>query len=263
MQEVINQHQQAVAFGQLHRKGDPVILFNIWDAGSAKAIAAMGAKAVATGSASVAMALGYKDGEEVPFSLVVENAQRIARSVNVPVSIDLESGYAEDPTQVAENVRQVMAVGVVGINFEDQIINGEGLYTIEAQCARIAAIRKMANDEGVPLFINARTDIFLKIPPEKHTAQHLEEALQRAAAYGLAGASGFFAPGLLNAQFIGQLCAACQLPVNIMVYPEVPSPKVLGALGVARISYGPRPYRQMITWLKSAGQEALDSLGAR
>ncbi len=253
----LTQSARARLLNNLHVKGDPLILFNIWDAGSAKAIEDIGAKVIATGSWSVAAAHGYDDGEKLPFDFVLANLKRIIASVNLPVTIDLEGGYGRSPVQVQESVAKVIETGAVGINFEDQIIGGEGLYSIEDQCARIKAARAAAEHASIPIFINARTDVFLKSNPAQNHDGHLEEAIRRSAAYAESGASGFFAPGLRNAKDIEKLCEASSIPINILVLPDAPSPKQLANLGIARISYGPRPYRQMIDVLKEAGRKAL------
>jgi 2-methylisocitrate lyase-like PEP mutase family enzyme len=254
------QRERADRFRDLHSKGNPLILFNIWDAGSAKAIEEAGAQAIATGSWSVAAANGFNDGEKLPFDLALANLERIVASVELPVTIDLEGGYASDKADLKENLKKVIAAGAVGINFEDQIVGGEGLYTIEAQSARIEAIREVAEQAAIPLFINARTDIFLKTYPAKHDVAQLTEALQRANAYAQAGASGLFAPGLRDSEFIEKLCELSRIPVNIMVLPDTPSIAELARLGVARISYGAGPYRQMREALQEAGRKAFASL---
>ena len=249
------QIDRAKLFASLHVKGDPLILFNIWDPGSARAVSEAGTKAIATGSWSVAAANGLDDGEDVPLDLVLANAKRIVAAVDLPVTIDFEGGYGKTPEAVAENIRRLLATGAVGCNFEDQIVGGDGLCSIDDQCARIKAIRRAAEQAGVPFFINARTDLFLKADPAQH-GDHLQEALLRAQAYERAGASGFFAPGLAQSDLIRQLCEQSPLPVNIMIMPDTPSPRELAALGVARISHGPGPYRQMAASLTAAAQQA-------
>ncbi len=254
---MITQSERANNLKKLHIKGAPLILFNVWDAGSAKAIQETGAKAIATSSWSVAAAHGYDDGEKLSFDLALANLKRIIASVDLPVTIDLEGGYGRNPQEVQEAVAKVIEAGVVGINLEDQIIGQEKLYSIEDQCARIKAAREAAEHAAIPLFINARTDIFLKADSISHNDTHLEEAIERATGYARAGANGFFAPGLKDAQYIEKLCELSPLPVNIMVLPDTPSPKQLAGLGVARISYGPGPYCQVMETLKEAGHEAL------
>jgi 2-methylisocitrate lyase-like PEP mutase family enzyme len=253
----MNQEERANLFKSLHVKGNPVILFNIWDAGSAKAIQEIGAKALATGSWSVAAADGYEDREEIPIDMVITNLERIVASVQIPVTLDFEGGYAKLPAELRENVTKVIEAGAVGINFEDQIVGEEGLYSIGEQSSRIKGVHSATIRTGIPIFINARTDIFLKADPSQHNEALLKEAIERAKAYAAVGASGFFAPGLRNANYIEQLCEHSPLPVNILVMPDIPSSKKLAELGVARISYGPRPYRMMIEALKEAGKKAI------
>ncbi len=251
------QTERAALFKSLHVKGRPLILFNAWDAGSARALQEIGAKAVATGSWSAAAAQGYSDGEALPFALALANLERIIASVDLLVTIDLESGYGHSPAQVQDSAAQVIQAGAVGINLEDQIIGEDQLHSIEDQCARIRAVRAAADQAGVPLFINARTDVFLQLYPGQPGDDHLQEALRRAAAYAEAGGSGFFAPGLGNPQYIETLCRHSPLPVNILMLPGTPAPKALAGLGVARISYGAGPYRLAMNAFKEAGRKAL------
>ena len=253
----MNQHDKALLLAELHKPSDPIILFNIWDPGSAKAVTDAGAKAIATGSWSVAAAYGYADGQALPLDLAIDNIRRIVESVDVPVTLDFEGGYAESPEELKANIARVIEAGAVGINFEDQIVGGEGLYPIEQQSKRIRAIRDAADEAGIPLFINARTDVFLKTLPGPHTQEHVDEALARAEAYAEAGASGLFAPGLRDVDLIRDLCRRSPLPVNILVMPGTPSNSETAAVGVARISYGPGPYRKMIEWLKTEAAGAL------
>jgi 2-methylisocitrate lyase-like PEP mutase family enzyme len=246
-----NQNDKARRFDELHVKGAPLVLFNAWDAGSAKAIAAAGADAVATSSWSVAEAQGHRDGEDIPVELVERIIERIAASVELPVSADFEGGYTEDDDQLAHNVSRLLELGIVGINFEDRVVRGSGLYGIDRQASRIAAVRHAAQKQGVPLFINARTDLFLGQgnEPESVTA----EALDRAKAYAAAGASGFFIPGLQEHALIARICEAAPLPVNVMAMDGVPPHDRLTELGVARISYGPIPY---LNAMAALGEEA-------
>jgi len=244
-----SQSQRAQTLRALHKVGDPLVLFNIWDAGSAKTVETSGAKAIATGSAPVAMAFGYKDGENMPLELALENISRIISGTSLPVSMDLEGGYAVDPENVAENIERAVKTGIVGFNFEDQIIGGKGLHPLEFQTARIQAARQAADSICSGVFINARTDIFLKAKPETHSSEMLDQAIKRAIAFAKAGADGFFAPGLADSTLIQSLCEACPIPVNIIALPHVPEKQKLIDLGVARISHGPVPYKKMSSWL--------------
>lgn len=254
------QTDKARAFHELHRTGDPLIIFNVWDAGTAKALIEVGAEAVATGSWAVAAANGFADGENVPLDFVIENVRRIANAVDVPVSLDFEGGYAVEPGQVGKNIGPLIDAGAIGINFEDRIVDGEGLYSIEEQCERVRAIRKVADEKQIPFFINARSDIVLPLSPAQHTTEHLDQLIERANAYAEAGASGFFAPGLIDPDFIRKLCEASPLPVNILVVPGVPTSRELADLGVARISYGGGTYRTTMAAFKEAAQNALTAL---
>ncbi|MCR9135909.1 MAG: isocitrate lyase/phosphoenolpyruvate mutase family protein [Alphaproteobacteria bacterium] len=254
------QSSHAAAFHALHRKGDPLILFNIWDPGSAGAVVAAGARAIATGSAPVALAHGFSDGEKIPLELAMDNLRRIVGAVDVPVTADIEGGYGAAPEAVANTVSRACETGAVGFNFEDQIVGTSDLYDVETQSARIAAARRAADSIVHSIFINARTDIFLKAKPETHSEAMLDDAIDRAKAYEQAGASGFFAPGLADEKLIARLCDETALPVNIIALPHVPAPTVLAGLGVARVSYGPVPYRRMVKWLEDQASEAFSGL---
>ena len=236
-------------FAALHVPGDPIILFNAWDAGSAKVVAEAGAKAIATGSASVAGAHGFTDAEALPIGLALANAARVVGAVDLPVTIDFEGAYAIEPEGVAASMARLAATGAVGCNFEDQIIGGEGLYETAVQAARVAAARKAA---GADFFINARTDIFLKAKLATHDAAMVDAALERARAYADAGASGFFVPLLADLALLERFCAASPLPVNFMAFPGAPSAKEVAACGVARISHGPFPWKLAMAALKDA-----------
>ena len=242
---------KARAFAALHRPGDPVVLYNAWDAGSARMVAEAGAKAIATGSASVAAAHGFHDAEALPLELALANAERVVAAVELPVTIDFEGAYAVDPEGVAANMKRLAGTGAIGCNFEDQIIGGEGLHEIEAQAARIAAARAAV---GPDFFINARTDIFLKARPDTHDNAKANEALERALAYAEAGASGFFVPGLIDLDLLGRVCSAAPLPVNFMAFPGAPDDAAVTAAGIARISHGPFPYRLAMKALKQAAE---------
>lgn len=238
----MTQAEKARTFHALHKKGEPLVLYNIWDAGSAKAVAEAGAQAIATGSWSVAAAQGYADGQTLPLDTLLAIAARITASVDLPVSIDFEGGYAKRPEFLAPNIAGLIAAGAVGLNFEDQVVGGDGLHSIEDQAHRIAAIRAVADEASIPLFINARTDVFLKSDPADH-ASHMKEATDRCDVYAEAGASGFFIPGLTDPDLIAQICDHTDLPVNAYMKAGAPSIAEMAKLGVARISHGPGPYR--------------------
>jgi 2-methylisocitrate lyase-like PEP mutase family enzyme len=241
-------------FARLHVSGNPLVLFNVWDAGSAQAVAKAGAHAIATGSASVAMANGFGDGEKLPMEFALANAGRIVEAVDLPVTVDFEGGYSPDAGTAAANVARLAESGAVGCNFEDQIVGGDGLYPIEAQAERIAAVRKAV---GPDFFINCRTDLFLKAPQETHDEAMLEEAIARVRAYAEAGASGFFVPMLGDLELLRRICAESPIPVNFMAYPGCPTTAEVAATGVARISHGPFPYLSLMGQLEQAAREAI------
>jgi 2-methylisocitrate lyase-like PEP mutase family enzyme len=245
----MNQADKARAFAALHVPGDPVILFNAWDAGTARAIGEAGAKAIATGSWSVAAAHGFYDAEALPMDLAIANAVRVAGAVDLPVTIDFEGGYAVEQTTLAANFERLLATGVIGCNFEDQVMGSEALHPAREQARRVEALRREAERAGVPAFINARTDIFLKAKSDAHDKEAVDHALERARAYADAGASGFFVPGLVDEGLLARVCEGSPLPVNVMIFAGMPDKKRLAELGVARISYGPGPYRQAMAAL--------------
>jgi len=235
-------NRNLASFADLHVPGTPLVLYNIWDAGSAKALSEAGAKALATGSWSVAAAQGYADGENIPFALLLMIVQRITASCELPLSVDFEGGFSQDLEDISTNIGELLHTGVVGINFEDQQIGGTGLYSIAQQCDRISALRRAARERDIELFVNSRTDLFLK---EKDRTQHKNlqsEAIERSEAYAEAGASGFFVPGLQCEKQIAELCNAVRLPINVMMMEGMATHSELAQCGVARISYGPGPY---------------------
>jgi 2-methylisocitrate lyase-like PEP mutase family enzyme len=249
--------EKANRFRVLHVPGQPLVLFNIWDAGSAKAVAAGGALALATGSWSVANANGYSDGEATPLEVALENLRRITRAVNLPVTVDLESGYAETADSVGRVIERSIEAGAIGCNLEDSFPENGRLRDLHDQVARISAARGAANRTNAAYFINARTDVFFQSPPEAHSELMLEEALTRASAYADAGATGVFAPGLSNPDLIARFARASPLPLNIMVDDRTPPLSALAALGVARVSHGPRPYLAVMKMLEGAAREAM------
>jgi 2-methylisocitrate lyase-like PEP mutase family enzyme len=252
----MTQAAKAQAFRALHCHGAPLILFNAWDAGSARVIAEAGAKAIATGSFSVAAAHGFGDGEEqLPLDLALANLARIDAAVDLPVSLDFERGYGETPAAIGDSIAAAIAAGAIGFNIED----GFGERTLRdaaAQAERLAAARQAADKTGVAAFLNARIDAFLITPPEAHDEALLSEALRRAKLYVEAGADGVFLPGLARADLIAIAGAAAPAPLNIMAMRTTPDKATLASLGVARISHGPGPWRLAMRALQEAAEAA-------
>jgi len=249
------QKDKAQAFRALHVRGKPLVLLNVWDPGSAKAIVAGGAVALATGSWSVAAAHGFDDGEKLPLELALQNVQRIVATVDLPLSMDIESGYGDSADAVANTVRRTIQAGAIGCNIEDSFVADGTLRPIDDQVQRLRAARAAADASGVPFFINARCDVFFQ-PNVAHDAAAVEAALARAAAYAAAGADGFFAPGLADEALIARLAGAAPLPLNIMAMANTPSAAKLAQAGVARISHGPGPFRQAMTMLEEMARAA-------
>jgi 2-methylisocitrate lyase-like PEP mutase family enzyme len=254
-----NLQEKASLFRSLHVPGQPLVLFNIWDVGSAKVVERAGARALATSSWAVAQANGYEDGEGVPLDFAIDNLTRIARATSSPVTIDLESGYGNRPDAVGRAVERVIDAGAVGCNLEDADPSSHEVRQIAAQVERIRHARKAADAKKLPFFINLRTDVFLWTKPDTHDEKMLAGVIERAKAYAEAGADGLFAPGLIDPSLIGRLVKASPLPINVMVSAGTPPPAELASLGVARVSYGGAPFGSLMKMLEDA---ATASLGA-
>jgi methylisocitrate lyase len=248
--------RKAEQFRALHIPGKPFVLFNVWDAGSAKAVAGSGARAIATGSWSVANANGFDDGEQTPLALAIDNLRRIIAATDLPVTVDLESGYGDAPEVVGKTIGLAIDAGAVGCNLEDSFpATGKLRDTID-QAARLRRARQVADVEKLRFFINARTDVFFQRPPEHHDDAMVAAAIDRAHAYAEAGADGLFAPGLADVTLIARLAKASPLPLNIMVGQATPPLHVLAEHGVARVSHGPGPYILAMKALEDAARAA-------
>ena len=254
-----DQARKAEQFRALHIPGKPLVLFNIWDAGSAKAVATGGAKAIATSSWSVANTNGLADGEHMPLALAIENLRRIVGATDLPVTIDLESGYGDASEVVGKTIALAIEAGAVGCNLEDSFPANGKLRETADQSARIRHARETAETANVRFFINARTDVFFQSPAGQHDFAMVIEAIERAHAYAKAGADGLFAPGLADITLIARLAEESPLPLNIMVGDATPSMRVLAEHGVARVSHGPRPYLVAMKALEEAARTAAKS----
>ena len=239
-------------FAALHVPGDPLVLYNIWDVGSALAVVAAGAKALATGSHPVGDASGYGDAHQVPLDYVFGNAARIMKAVDLPLSVDFEGAYSTDPDEGAANVARLKATGAVGCNFEDQVVGGEGIHPLDLQVRRIAAIRRAVGDD---FFLNARTDLLIKAKAIDDAL--IGEAIERGKAFADVGASGFFVPRIADPRHIERVVREVPLPLNAIAFPGAPPKADWAAAGVARISHGPFQHKALMAQLTQAARVAI------
>jgi 2-methylisocitrate lyase-like PEP mutase family enzyme len=230
---------RAQIFHKLHDRANLLLLPNAWDAGSAALFAHHGFAAIATTSGGMAWSLGYQDGQQAPLTEVLAATARITRVVDLPVTVDMESGYGESPDAVAAAVRGVIDAGAVGINLEDSLPGHGPLRDIEVAAERIRAARTAAVDAGVPIMINARVDVWMQ--PEMHDpASGLDEAIRRAQAYLAAGADGIFPIGLVERDVLATLVRLIGAPINVAAISGMPDLQELARIGVARVSTATR-----------------------
>ena len=241
-------------FAALHVPGDPVILYNIWDVGSALAVVKAEARALATGSHPVGDASGFGDAHQVPLDYVFANARRIVDAVDpLPLTVDFEGAYSTDPGEGGRHVAALKETGAVGCNFEDQVVGGEGVHPLDQQVQRIEAIRRAV---GGDFFINARTDLFLKT--QTYDDALIDQVVERGKAFAGAGASGFFVPRLADPKQIERVVREVPLPLNVIAFPGAPPKAEWAAAGVARISHGPFPHRALMAQLEEAARAAIN-----
>lgn len=228
----------ARVLSSLHRPGEPLVLPNAWDAGSARAVEAAGFPVVATGSAAVAEALGLDDGEAAPAGEMLASAARIAAAVSVPVTVDAEAGYGLPPDEFVDTL---LSTGAVGCNLEDTVHADRTLRETAEQAAYLGAVREAASRAGVDLVINARVDVFILGWGEP--GERVDEAVRRGRAYVEAGADCVYPILAADPDDIAALVQGIGAPVNITSWPQAPDLARLAELGVARVSYGPGLYR--------------------
>lgn len=253
-----SQQDHAARFHELHTSAPVLALANAWDVASACVSVAAGASAVATTSAGVAWSLGAPDGDALHRSLAIDLITRVVAAVDVPVTADIETGFGATADDVAETIRGVLRAGAVGVNIEDGFrTDASPLRDTAAQAERLAAARAAADEAGVALYINARTDVYLRAVGEEDS--RLDETVRRARAYLDAGASGIFVPGVTDLATIKALVAEIPAPVNIMVGPGAPSIGELAGVGVARASLGAAVAEAAYGLARRATQELLGS----
>ncbi|WP_435062888.1 isocitrate lyase/PEP mutase family protein [Halobaculum sp. EA56] len=253
------QRDRARTFRALHEDADgPLVLANAWDVASALVYERLGVAAIGTSSAGVAASVGYPDGERIPRTETLAAVERMAERVALPVSADIEAGYGDAPGGVGETVARVVDAGAVGVNLEDGTGDPDRPLRDPADhAARIEAARAAADDAGVPIVVNARTDVFwagVSDPDDR-----LERAVERANRYLDAGGDCAFVPGVTDAETIAALADRIDAPLNVLGGPGAPSVPALGELGVARVSVGSGPMRATLATLEAIGEELLET----
>ena len=242
----IGQQEKAATLLSLHTGGKLLLLPNVWDSLGARILQAKGYPAVATASAAISASHGYKDGERIKRDTMIDAIGRIARSVDVPVTADIEAGYATTLSELEDTIRAVIDAGIVGINLEDGLGDGEAVRSMEEQCARLSAVREFAARQDVLLVIYARTDCFYASSAFPNPGEATEEAVLRAAAYMKAGADCFYPLGPGDEATVKVLRARIAAPINILVTPTAAPLSVLESIGVNRVSFGPFVHRALM-----------------
>lgn len=241
-------------FVQLHYSEEPLLIGNVWDVVSAKAFERKGFKAIATSSAALARTMGYEDGEQIPFELLLKMVERIISNITIPLSVDMEGGYSRNIDEVIQNIERLHDLGVVGINIEDSVkAEKPHMQSVDDFKKILSSIKERLEKKNMKMYINARTDGYvLKLPSP------LEETLKRIKAYEAAGASGIFVPFLSNKDEIKEVVQSTKLPINVFPTPTLPSFSELSQLGVKRISMATIVHRVTIFSIEKIIQTILD-----
>jgi 2-methylisocitrate lyase-like PEP mutase family enzyme len=255
---VDTQADKARRFRAMHDRSKVLVLPNAWDAGSARLFVRMGFPAVATTSGGVSWSLGRADGEHASLDEVVGAVARIARTVDVPVTADMEAGFGDTPEAVAQSMHAVIEAGAVGVNLEDGLHATGALRDLDEAVARIRAARSAADASGVPLVINARTDTWL-LGHGADDAERFDETVRRARAFLAAGADCIFPIGLGDAALLAALVEAIDAPVNVAARPGLPDVAELGRIGVARVSTATRFATVALSAVQAAARDVLDN----
>jgi 2-methylisocitrate lyase-like PEP mutase family enzyme len=244
------QQEKAEAFRQLHLDKRLLILPNIWDSMGARMMELTGYPAVATASVAVAISQGYVDGEKIPFLQLMTLVNKISSSTILPLSVDMERGYADSIPRLKENIRALLENGAIGINLEDSLPDHLGFQSLEEQCRKIEAVRETAEQCGVPLVINARTDFFFLKHPEA-----MNESILRARAYRKAGADCIYPIMMSDYGDIARFIAEVEMPVNLNLLKPIADLKKLEEMGVARVSVGPQLLNHLMAAMKGLAEE--------
>jgi 2-methylisocitrate lyase-like PEP mutase family enzyme len=252
------QAEKAERFRKLHAGPRILALPNAWDVASARILEEAGYPAIATSSAAIAFSLGYPDGQRISRNEMLEAVGRIARAVRVPVTADMESGYGTTIKDMVKTAKAVIAAGAIGLNLEDVTGDDESSHVdLALQVEKIHAIRETASSAGVPLVLNARTDIYLM--PIGEAATRFERTVERLRAYRQAGADCMFAPGVSDRDTIAELVKAIGAPLNILISPNCPDLAELERIGVARVSAGSAVMRATLGLVRRIGKEWMET----
>ena len=228
-------------FKNLHHQDAPLLICNVWDVTSAKAAEKLNFKAIGTSSGAIASMLGYKDGEEMSFEELEYIVTRIVASSNLPLSVDLESGYSRDSKEIAYHIKKLADLGAIGVNLEDSIVREQREFLEAKNFAKtISEVKTFLQKSNPNIFLNIRTDTFLLNHPTP-----LEESFRRIKLYEDAGADGIFIPCIEKQEDISAIVSSTSLPINVMCMPNLPDFKILNQLGVHRISMGNFLFNEM------------------
>ncbi len=222
-------------FKKLHAQSRPLLIGNVWNVQSAKVFERSGFQAIGTSSAAIAHSLGYEDGWQMPFSTLLFIVERITKSVSLPLSVDLESGYGNSAEEIVNNIIELEKAGIAGINIEDSNIkNGERkLKDHGTFCTLLQEVKRLLNQKGISIFINVRCDVFLL-----HLPNPLKMAAEKIKCYEQAGADGIFLPCIVQKSNIAAMVSQIKIPLNVMCMPGLPDFETLNKLEVKRISMG-------------------------
>jgi len=238
-------------FSDLHRQDAPLLLGNVWSAHSARIFQDLGFKAVGTSSAAIAATLGYEDGENMPFDDLLRVVSSIQEKIDIPLTVDIESGYGSDADEILLNIEALYKFGIVGINLEDSVVNeNRELVDAEEIAEKISVIKEKLGEENIEVFLNVRTDPYM-VGLEGAYA----ETLKRSRLYAESGADGIFVPAIVNESEIRGVVKSTILPINIMCMPNLPGFENLKGLGVKRVSMGPFLYNDTISNMQKCIKE--------
>lgn len=240
------QRKKAERFLALHHTNKLLISPNVWDVLGTKLMEKSGLNAVATASASIAYSNGYNDGQQIEFNKLVNILTSICACTDLPVSADIERGYAKNNDELADNIKTLIKAGVIGINIEDSIVEGAELVSIEQQCDRIKLIRKVAEQQGIHLVINARCDIYLN---KKFKGNKLSMAIERGQSYKNAGADCYY-PILCDPNDLRKIKSQVDLPINVLAASDLPPMHELEQIGISRLSLGPALLKAALTTMR-------------